>query len=105
MPISSKIIPSATNNPTGETFLVCKAIDTTRSNFQYDGSDVQIAGKSNKGKIKRSNLIFYSSSSVMRFNFTEDTGATISGNFSTVTVDKSRPNPFSSDKLISLSQK
>ena len=39
------------------------------------------------------------------FNFTADTGATINGNFSTVTVDRSSPKPFSSDKLISFNQK
>src|SRR4030095_736310 len=38
VPISPKIIPRATNNPNGETFLIFKDIDATRSSFRNDGS-------------------------------------------------------------------
>ena len=102
--MSPKIIPRATSNPTGETFLIFKDIDATRSNFQMTGL-LDMTGKSNKEKINARLFFYSSSSSTILLNLTVDTGATINGNFSTVTVERSRPNPFSSDKLTSLSQK
>ena len=102
--MSPKIIPKATNKPSGETLLVIEDINATRSRFQMTGL-VCVTCKSNKGKTKHLFGILNYSSSTILFNFTIETGATISGNFSTVTVERSSPKPFSSDKLISLSQK
>ena len=50
-------------------------------------------------------LLLHSSSLKIRFNFNLLTGATISGNFSTVTLLCSSPKPLSSLRLISFTQK
>ena len=51
--MSPKIIPKATNNPSGETLLVNDDIDPTRSSFQLTGL-LCMTGKSSKGKAKHS---------------------------------------------------
>ena len=48
--MSPKIIPRATNNPNGETFLIFNDIDSTRSRFQMTGLCYMIC-KNNKEKM------------------------------------------------------
>ena len=56
--MSPKIIPRATNNPTGETFLIFKDIVATRSNFQKMTGLFEMMNKINKVKMKAADLFF-----------------------------------------------